>query len=116
MQVRILITFVVAFMILTFGIAMANFERPSMPYKAYYNNLTEDTKKEIECLAENIYFEAGHEPDVGKVAVAFVTGSDVLSVISARIKAFMAVGASTPKLCKCEVFKAFPPPKFLWLG
>jgi spore germination cell wall hydrolase CwlJ-like protein len=94
MQVRILITFVVAFMILSFSVAMANFERPSMPYKAYYNNLTEDTKKEIECLAENIYFEAAHEPDIGKVAVAFVTinrvkssrfESDICSVVKQKM-------------------------------
>ena len=29
--------------------------------------------REIECLARNIYFEAGHEPFEGKVAVAQVT-------------------------------------------
>jgi spore germination cell wall hydrolase CwlJ-like protein len=80
-------------MILSFGAAMANFERPSMPYKAYYNNLTEDVKREIECLAENIYFEAGHEPREGKVAVAFVTlnrlnngrfGSDICGVVKQK--------------------------------
>jgi spore germination cell wall hydrolase CwlJ-like protein len=93
MQVRILITFVVAFMILSFSVVMANFERPNMPYKAYYNNLTEDTKKEIECLAENIYFEAAYEPDQGKVAVAFVTlnrvkskhfGNDICGVVKQK--------------------------------
>jgi hypothetical protein len=67
MQVRILITFVVVTMILSFSVAMANFERPSMPYKAYYNNLTEDTKKKLNVLAENIYFEAGHEPEKVKL-------------------------------------------------
>jgi len=73
MQVRILFTLVIATTILGFSIALANTPTPSMPYKVYYNNLTADTKKQIECLAENIYFEAAYEPDKGKVAVAFVT-------------------------------------------
>lgn len=30
-------------------------------------------KREVECLAQNIYFEAGHEPYEGKLAVAQVT-------------------------------------------
>ena len=28
----------------------------TLPFKAQYNNLTPDTKEQIECLAENIYF------------------------------------------------------------
>lgn len=35
--------------------------------------LNEDQKKEVECLAKNIYFEAGNQSVEGKVAVAFVT-------------------------------------------
>jgi spore germination cell wall hydrolase CwlJ-like protein len=38
-----------------------------------YDDMLPTTKKQIECLAENIYFEAGHEPEKGKVAVAMVT-------------------------------------------
>jgi len=38
-----------------------------------YSELTRDTKREIDCLADNIYKEAGHEPESGKVAVALVT-------------------------------------------
>jgi len=33
----------------------------------------EETKKEIDCLADNIFFEAAYEPEAGKKAVAFVT-------------------------------------------
>ena len=44
-----------------------------IPLKVDYQNLTEATKRQVTCLAENIYFEAGHEPDKGKQAVAFVT-------------------------------------------
>ena len=54
MQVRILTTLTVIAFILSFSFVMAN-QNKSMPYKAYYNNLTADAKKEIECLAENIY-------------------------------------------------------------
>lgn len=38
-----------------------------------YNQLTSDAKKQVDCLAENIYYEAGHEPRDGQVAVAMVT-------------------------------------------
>ena len=38
-----------------------------------YNQLTTETKKQIDCLADNIYHEAGHEPREGKEAVALVT-------------------------------------------
>ena len=38
-----------------------------------YNQLTKETKKQIDCLAENIYHEAGYEPREGKEAVALVT-------------------------------------------
>jgi spore germination cell wall hydrolase CwlJ-like protein len=38
-----------------------------------YNQLTKETQKQIDCLAENIYYEAGFEPEAGKVAVALVT-------------------------------------------
>jgi len=38
-----------------------------------YNQLTKETQKQIDCLAENIYHEAGYEPREGKEAVALVT-------------------------------------------
>jgi spore germination cell wall hydrolase CwlJ-like protein len=50
-----------------------------LPYKSTYNSLTADAKKQVTCLAENIYFEAGHEPHEGKKAVAFVTFNRVQS-------------------------------------
>ena len=42
-------------------------------------NLTQDARHEIACLAENIYFEAGHESEQGQLAVAFVTMNRVNS-------------------------------------
>lgn len=41
--------------------------------KVRYSDLTYDAKKQIDCLAQNIYHEAGHETEDGKVAVALVT-------------------------------------------
>ena len=38
-----------------------------------YNQLTKETQQQIDCLADNIYHEAGYEPEDGKVAVALVT-------------------------------------------
>lgn len=39
----------------------------------HYNDLTKDAKLQVTCLADNIYHEAGIEPEVGKYAVAHVT-------------------------------------------
>ena len=49
------------------------------PIKASYSQLTKDAQKQVTCLAENIYFEAAHEPTQGKMAVAFVTINRVLT-------------------------------------
>ena len=38
-----------------------------------FSDLTPSAKKEVECLADNIYFESGYEPKDGKIAVALVT-------------------------------------------
>lgn len=35
--------------------------------------LTKSEKKQVECLAQNVYYEAGYEPTKGKIAVALVT-------------------------------------------
>lgn len=38
-----------------------------------FRSLNPSAQKEVRCLAENIYFESASEPDLGKIAVAFVT-------------------------------------------
>lgn len=38
-----------------------------------YSDLTKDARKQVDCLAENIYHEAGYESADGKQAVALVT-------------------------------------------
>ena len=50
-----------------------------LPIKSTYNALTVEAQKQVTCLAENIYFEAAHEPLEGKTAVAFVTLNRVQS-------------------------------------
>ena len=59
-----------------------------------YNQLTGETKRQIDCLADNIYHEAGYEPLDGKKAVAFVTlnrlqenkfGKDICSVVKQKV-------------------------------
>ena len=50
-----------------------------IPTKIGYKHLTKEAKKQATCLSENIYFEAGHESDEGKLAVAMVTLNRVAS-------------------------------------
>ena len=38
-----------------------------------FKDLTPSAKKEVECLADNIYFESGYESKDGKIAVGLVT-------------------------------------------
>lgn len=41
--------------------------------KAGYNDLSKESKQQVDCLAENIYHEAKSEPVKGQIAVALVT-------------------------------------------
>ena len=58
-----------------------------------YSQLTKDAQKQVDCLAQNIYHEAGWEPEKGKIAVALVTmnrvqddrfGKDICSVVKQK--------------------------------
>ena len=75
------------------SLSMVNIRQPDLPIKASYNVLTADLQKQVQCLAENIYFEAGHESYEGKQAVGFVTlnrvqtgnyASDICGVVQQR--------------------------------
>lgn len=59
--------------------SMVNVPLPTLPIKTSFNSLNDETKRQVTCLAENIYFEAAHEPFTGKKAVAFVTINRVQS-------------------------------------
>jgi spore germination cell wall hydrolase CwlJ-like protein len=59
------------------------------------SQLTEESQQQVKCLADNIYHEAGFEPEDGKVAVALVTlnrlqdpryPKDICSVVKQRVK------------------------------
>ena len=72
------------FMLICFGLIFVYLKQgPSyagMPqYNVPFDRMTKDTQKQIECLAENIYFEARNEPIEGQYAVAFVTMNRVNS-------------------------------------
>ena len=58
-------------------------ELETLSHKVEFLNLSYEKKqlvlKEVECLARNIYFEAGGEPSAGKIAVAEVTINRVKS-------------------------------------
>ena len=59
-------------MVLMTGISVA-YKKDFNLLEITYSDLTADAKKQVDCLADNIYHEAGYEPDEGKVAVALVT-------------------------------------------
>lgn len=68
--------FSVLFSSIIFALAMtgANIDLHGiLPIKASYKDLSKEARRQVTCLAENIYFEAAHEPYKGKKAVAFVT-------------------------------------------
>ena len=60
-----------------------------------YSQLSNEDKTQIDCLADNVYYEAGGEPEVGKIAVALVTlnrtqsskfPSKICSVVKQRVR------------------------------
>ena len=55
------------------ALSTVNINLYNLPFKVSFNSLDKETQKQITCLADNIYFEAAHEPLDGKKAVAFVT-------------------------------------------
>lgn len=69
------------------------FSREKM-LEVQYAQLTPAAKKQVDCLADNIYYEAGYEPEAGKKAVAFVTMNrmqdprfpkDICSVVKQKV-------------------------------
>ena len=54
-------------------VSSENINTYHLPFNINYNSLSKPTQKQVDCLAQNIYHEAGHESQEGKVAVAMVT-------------------------------------------
>jgi spore germination cell wall hydrolase CwlJ-like protein len=43
------------------------------PLKVRYEDLNRTARQQVDCLAQNMYFESGWEPEAGQIAVAMVT-------------------------------------------
>lgn len=76
----IIATIVSVMIVLGFSSVMATQMNP-MPVKISYNDLSPKAKQQVECLAQNIYFESGHESKEGQIAVGMVTMNRVKSGI-----------------------------------
>ena len=74
----ILLSIIISLGILVSVFILTDSQTP-MPFRTNYFSLNAEAKEQVNCLAENIYFEAGHEPTLGKYAVAFVTQNRVNS-------------------------------------
>ena len=72
MRVYVKILSIILAMVVITGLATA-YPNQVRLFDVSYNELTKDAKKQVDCLAENIYHEAGYEPEEGKIAVALVT-------------------------------------------
>lgn len=71
------------------------------------------SSKDIDCLARNIYYEAGSEPEEGKVAVAMVTinrvrdgrfGKTICSVVDQRTHTVRSREVTTTKMVETGFF------------
>jgi len=91
----ILTSIILSASILFFAVtkSQSNSGKYYIPSGIEYRNLTKPVQKQVDCLAQNIYFEAAHESKDGQVAVALVTlnrlasgnyGSDVCSVVTQK--------------------------------
>lgn len=67
-----IITVVIATLMLAYSNIFSTLVTPHL-LDIKYHALAAPAQKEVKCLAENMYFESAHEPDEGKLAVAFVT-------------------------------------------
>ena len=76
----IIATIVSVMIVLGFSSVMATQMSP-MPVKISYHDLSPKAKQQVECLAQNIYFESGHESKEGQIAVGMVTMNRVKSGI-----------------------------------
>jgi N-acetylmuramoyl-L-alanine amidase len=77
---RAIVLFTISSIALIIGLTASSLTAVAkIPYRAYYSFMSDDAKREVECLAQNIYFESAYEPIKGQIAVAFVTINRVKS-------------------------------------
>lgn len=68
----LVLSLIVSLILVTAGASGAMFGGERM-MDVDYKKLTPSAKREVDCLAENIYHEARSEPEAGQVAIALVT-------------------------------------------
>lgn len=68
---RILVLVCIASLLYLSTISGVYTKQPTI--KVSYDELLPDARKQVDCLAENILFEAGNQPKDGQLAVALVT-------------------------------------------
>ena len=78
---RAIVLFTISLIAIIIGFTASSIKSgvAKIPYKANYAFMSDDAKKQVECLADNIYFESAYEPVQGQIAVAFVTINRVKS-------------------------------------
>lgn len=94
MRIRLYILLTICLLSLLFVVAPNLIKHEDKILKIEYKHLTKEARKQIDCLAENIYYEAGWEPTDGRVAVALVTlnrvqdpryPKDICSVVKQKV-------------------------------
>ena len=70
--ITLLLCSIFAAFVVYIGHAAAQVRIPIVPH-VQLQDMTPLARAEVECLAQNMYFEAGGEPEKGQLAVAFVT-------------------------------------------
>lgn len=91
---RIRLYILLSLFILSFAIAASAGFSSDKLITVEITQLTKDARQQVLCLADNIYHEAGYEPDKGKLAVALVTMNrvqdprypkDICSVVKQKV-------------------------------
>ena len=93
MRIYFKIFSIILAMVVMTGLATA-YQNDFRLFEVQYSELTKDAKKQVDCLAENIYHEAKGESEIGKVAVGLVTlnrvqdpkfPKDICSVVKQKV-------------------------------
>lgn len=75
----ILSSICISALILIFATTHTNQNKYLIPENIKYHTLAKPAQKQVECLAQNMMYEAGFEPREGQIAVALVTLNRVAS-------------------------------------
>ena len=95
MRIRLYILLTICLASLLFVVAPNFIKQEDKLLKIEYKQLTKEARTQIDCLADNIYYEAGWEPTDGRIAVALVTlnrvqdpryPKDICSVVKQKVK------------------------------